>query len=485
MEQQNGSLELLQQEYREHPEDIAVAVNLAQHYCDLGWYNEAIEVYKEAKAKEPEDTSLLLEYGNTVFKKGDFAGAARIFKKVTRLRPDRIEGWNNLGIAQTKCDEPEKAHESFQRVLELEPEHPGALLNMGNYYFGRGDYEEARSYFERACATKKDFPDAWFNLGNTCIKLERYLDARRAFEKALRYRREFSSALKNLGWIFEHEGLLAEAQQCYTEALMLNKADARLYVNSGNVYVRQKKYDEAKKCFLKAVRLAPNDLHGWMGLRGYALAKGDIGTFVRSTLAVLGRLNDETLVQSIEILFELNQIDKAEEVLHQADRLGRSSDLLDLQRLLIYQRRGEEHEQISRIAERLAALPELTAPFHRGLARYYLHEGDFTTAVYHIEQIGQPDDTETGIKWRALLGLGQAGEVRRSIREYIGKHPESYDTYFLLARLEADRGNLKRAEVLLVHALDHGFNNMEEIYANSVLNDLFESMTGKKLLEEA
>ena len=76
-------------------------------------------------------------------------------------------------------------------------------------------------------------------------------------------------------------------------------------------------------------------------------------------------------------------------------------------------------------------------------------------------------------------------EVKREIRNYIINHPESFDSYFLLAGIEARRGNVKRAETLLVHALDNGFNDMEEIHANEVLQEIFESMTGKQLIEEA
>jgi predicted Zn-dependent protease len=202
-------------------------------------------------------------------------------------------------------------------------------------------------------------------------------------------------------------------------------------------------------------------------------------------MAVVGKLNDETLVQSIDILYELNQIDKADELLTQADRLGRKSDLLDLQRLLLYQRQEREPKKVAEIAERLSSLSDVSDIMSRGLARYYLNNSECNKAITHIENMDTKDGQAFGILWRAMLEVGRGKEVRRAIREYIVSHPESYDTYFLLAVIEAEKGNMRRAETLLVYALDHGFSNMEELHGNPRLNDIFESMTGKKLLEEA
>ena len=84
-----------------------------------------------------------------------------------------------------------------------------------------------------------------------------------------------------------------------------------------------------------------------------------------------------------------------------------------------------------------------------------------------------------------MIGLGCIHEAKREIRSFMAEHPENYDSCFLLASIEAQRGNMKRAEVLLVHALDRGFSNMEEIHANGKLHELFESMTGRKLVEDA
>jgi tetratricopeptide (TPR) repeat protein len=484
MENNEIVLQQLQDAYHKDPTDKEVALELAQCYCDKGWYNEAIEIYTAIVNMAADDAIVLLEYGNTLFKKGDYKTARGVFMKITEIKPDKIEGWNNLGIVQIKLNDTVAAHDSFRRVLAIEPENTGALVNMGNCFFQEGHFDEACTCFEKACSVRTDLPDGWYNLGNTHIALGNLPAARLAFEKALRYCGEFPSALKNLGWIHEREGRLSDAEQCYEKALDASKADATLYVNLGNVYVRQKKFDEAKKSFLKAIRLAPHALPGWMGLRSYALTKGDINTFVRSTMAVLGRLSDEVLAQSIDVLNELHQIDKADIMIAQADRLGRKGDLLDVQRLLLYQRQPSQQQKAKELLKRLHSIASPPEAICRGLARYHLREGEFANAIAWIGRIAEPDASSLGILWRAMLAQGQVKEARKQIRQFTSQHHESCDTFFLLADIEARRGNHKRAETLLVYALDHGFNNMEEIHGNPVLHDLFESMTGKKHLEE-
>ena len=145
----------------------------------------------------------------------------------------------------------------------------------------------------------------------------------------------------------------------------------------------------------------------------------------------------------------------------------------------------EYAEKVKAIIDRISVLSDPPDAIHLGLARYYLLAGEFSAAKQRIESIENLDGAAYGILWRARLALGMTDEVKREIRNYIINHPESFDSYFLLAGIEARRGNVKRAETLLVHALDNGFNDMEEIHANEVLQEIFESMTGKQLIEEA
>ncbi|NLD98236.1 MAG: tetratricopeptide repeat protein, partial [Fibrobacter sp.] len=419
------------------------------------------------------------------FKKSDFIEAEKTFARVTAIKPENIEGWNNLGIVQVQLGHIEQARESFSRILALEPNNSGALLNLGNYYSQKGEYATARNLFKKALEFRADFIDAWFNLGNTELALGEYKDAIAAYEKAVKYKPDFASAFKNMGYAFEKLGDLECAVQKYQCALDLNKADTGLWVNLGNVYLAQKKYDDARKCFLKGIRLAPHSIYGWMGLRHLALVKGDLTTFIRATLAILPRLSDEVLAQSIEILFNLNQLSKAEEILNQADRLGRTGDALDLQRLLLYQRLNTQSSRMNAIFKKICELPQKSDQIRKALARFSLYNKDFENAILYVNQMESPDSSAKSILWRALLSKNEDSRVRRLVQQHIKEDPDYFDSWFILAKIEASRGNRLRAERFLIRALENGFTNTEELNDCSCLKEIFNSLTITKECQTA
>jgi tetratricopeptide (TPR) repeat protein len=479
METNEITLEQLRSEFESDPQNLNKAIQLAQLYCDLGWYNEAIDFFKELAEKNPDSYPLILEYGNTYYKKKDFKGAIEQFTRLTELRIDRIEGWNNLGIVQLQTGDLESARESINKVLDLEPDNAGALINMGNYFHSKGEFDTAISFFERAVEARIDFPDAWFNLGNALLSVNEHERARFAFEKALKYNPEFASAMKNIGYICEKNGELDIAESWYSQAILINKADPALRINLGNVYLHQKKFDDARRCYLKAVRLAPNETGGWMGLRHLSIVKGDLTTFMRATLAILPRLSDQALAQSIEIFYELNQLSKADDLLMQADRLGRSGNELDLQRLLIYHRKGIHQGKVAQILKNLTSMEQKTESIKKGLARFFLESGDFDQAIHYINEVAELDSPGFGILWRALLARNETDKANESIQNYIKDNPDSFDCWFILSRIEAEKGNNLRAEKFLVRALENGFTNLEELNSVPELKKIFESLASR------
>lgn len=475
--QEESPLQRLRAAFEADPQNVDNAIRLIQCLSDQGWYNEALDVARGALENHCDSYTLNLEYGNICFKKKEYKEALKVFSKLTQLKPGRIEGWNNLGIVLVQLAESDRACEAFSKVLQIEGDNPGALVNMGNYYSAKGDLVSARKYFEQAVKARPDFSDAWYNLGNTLLGQKDFENAQISYERALKYQPSFSSAYKNLGYAYEKNGKLDKAEECYRRAIELNKADSSLRVNLGLLYFQQRKYDDAKKCFLKAVKLAPHTLPGWMGLRELALAKGDLNTFIRSTLAVLPKLNEETIARSIEILYELNQIEKAEEILAQADRLGLKGDALDLQRLLIYQRKGVHSSKVASIFKHLSEHSALTDQIRKGLARYALLNKDFETAISHVEKMEKPDSASLSVLWRALLAKNDERKVKQLIHLHIKDDPDYYDSWFILSKIEAARGNRVRAERFLVRALENGFTNMEELKESSLLKQIFDSLT--------
>lgn len=480
MNKNDSALEMLRAACDAEPADVGAAVRLMQYYGEQGKYNEALVICNRSLRCSEQDYSLLLEYGNLCFKKGDLKEASEVFKKLTELEPRRIEGWNNQGILQLRRAEIEDASRSFSELIKIQPDHPGALLNLGNYYFYKEDFKEAGSFFQKLVEIRPDFADGWFNLGNTYLTRGNYKQAKTAFKKALEYRPQFFSAYKNLGFVHEKLGEFQKAEEFYRLAAEINKSDAGIQVNLGNVYFLQNNYIQAKRCFLRVVRLAPKNVPGWTGLAKVSLARGDFNTYVRSMLTVLSRLGDEELARSIEVLIQINQLSKAAEILSQADRLGKKGDNLDLQRLLVYQHKGVHKQKVSAIFKRLSSLPVLSDPVKRGLARFSLEKGDCDSAIKFVKQMGSPDGVSYGILWRALLGKKQYGLVKELIQSYAEENQECFDCWFIMARIEAERGSRLQAEKFLIKALENGFTDVDELNECPQLRRIFDSLARSK-----
>jgi tetratricopeptide (TPR) repeat protein len=478
-------LDSLRAGYEADPENQVVAAKLAEHYADLGWYNEALEVYRAALKIHGDDFFLLLGYGNTCYQHHDLDDALRAFKKLTDLKPERIEGWNNAGIVLMNLGRAGEAKSAFEQVLALEPDNAGALLNLGNYHAGKGDGTAAIGLFERAVEAKPDFADAWFNLGNSRLAAKDYTNAQKAFERAIRLRREFASAHKNLGYVHELSGAWDKAIESYENAARLDRADATLQINLANAHLALDHFDEAKGCFLKAVRLAPKNTAGWLGLRHLALLKGDIPTYLRSTNAILPHLDGPIIAKTVDVLLELNHRQEALEVINGADACNKEGDELDAQRLLVYRLENVNKGKQTALYRKLSVLPSLSDTALRAVGRYAMENGDFEPALSYLKRIKAGEAAVEYLSIACLIALGNSDEARRRTAAAIEQWPSSGAFRFCEARLQCLDGNREAARVSLIRALDSGFYAMDEIKRDPEMADLFATLAASGQEAEA
>jgi tetratricopeptide (TPR) repeat protein len=347
MENPAKILEDLRASWAADRSDPRAASRLAEHYGDLGWFNEAEEVYRDALALSGDDYFLLLSYGNACYRRAAWTQALEVFLKLTRLMPGRVEGWNNAGMAFVKIGNFGDAAGLFRTMLAIEPDNPGALLNLGNCHAARGELAEAAKLFKRAIAVSPDCADAWYNLGNTHLSQKEYPEARASFERALRYRPEFPSALKNLGVAFEFLNENDRAFACFRKAAELGRTDSGAYVNLARACCSRDEIGEAKGYFLKAVRLEPRSVDAWLGLSTIALMKGDVAACLRCMLAIIPNLSAGRAVRCARILLELGRPREALQVLDAAKKQSLCSDELDALRHDATGQCGEEGDRVA------------------------------------------------------------------------------------------------------------------------------------------
>ncbi len=469
-------LESLRNAYDQAPDDRDNGVKLAQYYADLGWYNEAIELYKELMSKFNHDYGIILEYGNICFNRQDYQGAFTAFTQLTDLKPEKLEGWNNLGIVHLTRGDVGAARRCFEKVLEIEPDNYGALLNLGNYYDQKEDVDKAIEFFEKAADARNDFADAWFNLGNSYIKARRLEDAVSAYEKAVKFQPEFFSAIKNLGVAFEYLDQKQKALDCYMQALELNKADAGIYMNVASIYTKQREFDKAKDYLLRSVRLSPKSPAAWMGLRELSLLKGDIETYVKSTLAIIHRLDADIIADSILKLNRLQQHKYVDEILKLADKLGKQSDLLDAQRLLAYKRKNYSGGKIAAIYKRLISLEDAPDAIRSALAEFSMQNKRYDETVRQVEKIHLKDNSSLKLQWQALIGRGEVTKAERQIRKYLLSHQGCPECWYLLAVIAVKRDRMDEARGHLTKAAENGFADLDMLSSQPALAAIYDEI---------
>ena len=476
MTEKNEELEGLREAYQADPKNKDNAASLAQLYTDLGWLNEAIAIYKDIVVLYPNDFSILLAYGNICFTKQNTKEALNIFTKLTILKPKRVEGWNNLGIVQLSTEDFKAAKNSFNKVLELEPQNHGALLNMGNYYDHIGEIEKAIEMFKKAAAARPYFSDAWFNLGNAYLEKKQFENAIEVFEKSLKYNPNFSSALKNIGFAYEKIENYEKSEEYYLKTLDLNKADHALYINIATIYTKLERYDKAKEFFLGSVKLAPNNAAGWMGLRKLSLKKGDIKTYVKSTLAILHRLDSEEILDSLKVLRKLRQYESIERILTAADKLGTSTIELDAERMLVYARSDKNKDKAEIIYRRLSAKTAASAHSLHCFAEYCMKREDYDNAIKHISDITDKDVCDMELLWNVLVEKKEIDTAQQLIESYLQDNQDCFEGWYQLARIRSMRNDREKAKGCLLRALEAGFADLDLLDKDPGLKGIYETI---------
>ncbi len=477
MTENNDKLENLRRAYKADPNDKDAATDLAQLYTDLGWLNEAIIIYENLIKAYSDDFSILLAYGNTRFSKQEIKESLIIFKKLTILKPKRVEGWNNLGIVQLANEDYESAKKSFQKVLQLEPENHGALLNMGNYYDHLGNCDKAIAMFKRATAVRPYFTDAWFNLGNAYIQKKQFQKAIDAYKKSLQYNPKFYSAFKNIGFAYEQMEEYEKAEEYYIDALGINKTDAALYVNLATTYTKQMRYDKAKDYYLRSVKISPNEAVGWLGLRELSLKKGDIKTYVKSTCAVLHRLDDLKIAESLHVLRKMQLYHDIDTIISLVDKLKREHDEIDAEKMLAYYRSNKKKTQASLLYKRISGIISPSDHILGCLADYCVLSGVYDKAIHYVHAIKEKDALDFKLVWIALIEKKELKMAEKVITIFLNNNQDCFDGWYHLARLNVMTGQPEKAQKYLVRALETGFIEFDQIEKEPQLKRIYNSLS--------
>jgi tetratricopeptide (TPR) repeat protein len=180
-----------------------------------------------------------------------------------------------------------------------------ALLDVGLNYMGINRHEQATEAFERTARFAEDErieQEAWVNKGVAHAELEEYDEAIGAYREALRIDNDndhAASAETNLAYALWEAGQTAQALEHSERAVELDPRFPQAWYNRGFFLLERGLAEEAVNCFDNATRL--------------------------------GFRSAPVLEEKARALEELGDVDRAEEIMEEAEELReqQQQDLLD------------------------------------------------------------------------------------------------------------------------------------------------------------
>jgi tetratricopeptide (TPR) repeat protein len=177
---------LLEGVVRQHMDEPAAYVALAQLYADASRGADAVKLLVDAGTKFPSDSTISFELGTVFDKQKKFAEAEAAFQKVLSLEPENAAALNYIGYML--AERGERLDESvtyLQKALALEPNNGSFLDSIGWAYYKANKLELAESNLKRAADQLQKNSVIQDHYGDLLFKLGRYSDAISAWNRAL------------------------------------------------------------------------------------------------------------------------------------------------------------------------------------------------------------------------------------------------------------------------------------------------------------
>jgi tetratricopeptide (TPR) repeat protein len=177
---------LLEVVVKQHADQPAAFVALAQLYSDVNRGSQAVRLLQDAEGKFPGDTSVVFELGAVLEKQKKYADAEAAFRKVIAREPEHAAALNYLGYML--ADRGERLDESvglLTKALQFEPDNASFLDSLGWAYFKQNKLDLAEANLRRAADQLRTNSVIQEHYGEVLFKLGRYEDAVTAWSRAL------------------------------------------------------------------------------------------------------------------------------------------------------------------------------------------------------------------------------------------------------------------------------------------------------------
>lgn len=159
-----------------------VVKNIALIYQQQGRNEEALKAYDEAQAQNPTDIALMLNKANLYYNIGQPDKFKELMNQASEIDPNNPDLQYNIGVISSEQGNIEEARAAYRKTLEIDPTYINAILNLSSTYVNEGNalVDQMNTL---AVSTKKADLDKYDALKEK--KDELFRESAEALEKAL------------------------------------------------------------------------------------------------------------------------------------------------------------------------------------------------------------------------------------------------------------------------------------------------------------
>lgn len=264
--------------------------------------------------------------------------ANALFQVLLEQHPEDTELKQMYAALLLIQDKKEEARFQFQLITEMEPENSDAWLQLLKLALNSEDIPEVIRICTKCQELFPNAPEYYFYLGVAYVQQEKYQEALNTYYAGVKIIPDDKFPLKSdfygqIGDIYYQMKQLEQAYKAYDEALKYNDKNV-VVLNNYSYFLSLEKKDlkKAERMSAQCIKLEPDnatylDTYAWIFFvqGNYTLAK----IYIESALA-----NDKTNSAELhdhygDILFMLNDKEKALEQWKKAKESGKKNEVLD------------------------------------------------------------------------------------------------------------------------------------------------------------
>jgi tetratricopeptide (TPR) repeat protein len=238
------------------PKEPSVLTNLGSIELQLGNYVDGILYLEKSINIDPDQIYAINNLANGYCEVKRFDEALIKIKSIEHLDAEDI--YYNKGRILTALNFFDEANYAYDCVLKKNPNHISAIMNQGLIFHLVGQYKKALIAYAKVLKINPEIPEAFYNSGITYVELKKYDQAVDVYKKAIKINPNYAEAYSNLSITYQLIGDLNKAFETIEKLINIKPNYAEAHFSKGVICEAMKEHNEASNSYKKAIKINPD-----------------------------------------------------------------------------------------------------------------------------------------------------------------------------------------------------------------------------------